>query len=394
VSASRDALRRLDQLLTIGLRLAQNAPTGRVALAQLAAGLDPAWIPSPAGDAVMAQLADAAEAARSPLSLKEVERVLRGAWGGNPTDELDDLDGDPVAVTPGAQVHRGVREGAPVAVKVLRPGLAAGVRQDLTVLEALAGPLGSAFPALDVAGVIREIRERVLEELDLESEATLQRRFHRALRRHPFLSVPAPLSDLCHESVLVSEWVDGVPLDHASDPDEAAARYAVFVLGAARWGVAYADPHGDNVRVLADGSLAIVDFGACREIDPERLAATTDVLAALAAGDDEGFAASLDRLGWLPAEHAPAAFELARTILGELVTGGPVRLDRDAVIAARDRMIAHAGPLGALVPHGRLAPEDLWPARGVAQLVGTLARVGAQSDWTAVALGALRDGWD
>ncbi|MGP0036548.1 MAG: AarF/UbiB family protein [Solirubrobacteraceae bacterium] len=103
-----------------------------------------------------------------------IERVLRDAWGRRPTDELDDLDREPVAVTPISQVHRGVLDGAAVAVKVLRPGLAAAVRQDLGLLEGLRRPLQAAFPALDAGAALREFRERVLEELDLENEASVQ----------------------------------------------------------------------------------------------------------------------------------------------------------------------------------------------------------------------------
>ncbi len=137
-----------------------------------------------------------------------------------------------------------------MAVKVLRPGLAATVRQDMTLLEGLVAPLSAAFPAVDAAAMLSEVRERTLDELDLESEAATQRRVHRALRRHPFLTVPAPVMRLCHDEVLVSEFVDGVPLWQAPDPDLAAARLVVFVIGAARAGVIHADPHPDDVLVL------------------------------------------------------------------------------------------------------------------------------------------------
>ena len=116
-----------------------------------------------------------------------------------------------------------MRDGAPVAVKVLRPGLAAGVRQDLAVLEGLLAPLGAAFPALDASAVLHEFRERVLDELDLENEAAMQRRFHRALRGTRILYVPARVHRTGARDVLVSEWVDGVPLWEAPDPDTAAA---------------------------------------------------------------------------------------------------------------------------------------------------------------------------
>ena len=85
-------------------------------------------------------------------------------------------------------MHRGLLDAEAVAVKVLRPGLATSVRQDLALLELLAAPLGSAFPGIDPAAASAEFRERVIEELDLEHEAEVQRLFHRALRGHPFLA--------------------------------------------------------------------------------------------------------------------------------------------------------------------------------------------------------------
>jgi hypothetical protein len=54
-----------------------------------------------------------------------------------------------------------------------------------------------------------------------------------------------------------------------------------------------------------------------------------------------------------------------------------------------------ARPDGAeLVVAGRLAPADLWPARGLAQLFATIARVGATGRWRELARATLRDGWE
>jgi predicted unusual protein kinase regulating ubiquinone biosynthesis (AarF/ABC1/UbiB family) len=388
------ALRRIDAVMQVGLRLARSAPSGRVLLARIADGIDVAWIPRPWGDEIATELDTAQASAGEPVNPRRIEQALRDAWGTPPGDELDDLDLEPVAVTPSSQVHRGVLDGASVAVKVLRPGLARSVRQDLALLDALLGPLGAAFPALDARAIVREVRERVLDELDLEQEAAAQRRFHRGLRGHRSLAVPAPIMRLTHAGVLVSEWVEGVPLWDAPDRDRAAAQLVQFALGGATAGIAHADLHPDDVLVLPDGRLAVLDFGAWCDVDPDRVALATAAFHAFLARDVDAFARTVDGLGWLPASRAAAFLDTIERALGPLAGPGPVRLDGDSVLAARDRLIDDPAGVIQMVLHGALSPQDLWPARSIAQLFGTIARVGATGDWRELISTALRDGWN
>jgi predicted unusual protein kinase regulating ubiquinone biosynthesis (AarF/ABC1/UbiB family) len=394
VPSAVDAFDRVDALIQVGLRLARSAPSGKVLLARIAGAIDPVWIPRPWGAGIVAELEAARVDACQPVEFPRIERTLRDAWGAQPTDELDELSPEPVAVTPSAQVHRGLLDGAPVAVKVLRPGLASAVRQDLSLLEGLLAPMGAAFPALDPTAIVREFRERVLDELDLEHEASVQRAFHRALRHHPVFEVPAPITRLAHENVLVSEWIEGIALWDAPDPDQAAAQLVLFILGAGRWGTVHADPDPDDVRVLPDGRLAVLDFGATRAVNPERVRTAGDALEAFVAGDVEAFGEALERLGALPARAAAMAIDLLRHALGELAGAEPTRLDSDAVLAARDRLFDRPQQLTELIAAGALPPEDLWPARAATQLFAAIARVGATGSWRELCRMAARDGWE
>jgi hypothetical protein len=389
-----EALHRIDVLVQVGMRLARSAKSGRVLLARIAETIDPAWMPSPWGDPIDAELQAARASACEPVAMRQIERALRDAWGRKPTEELDELDPRPVAVTPLSQVHRGVLDGAPVVVKVLRPGLAATVRQDLALLDGLRRPLAAAFPGLDGPAVLHEFRERALEELDLEHAASVQRGFHRALRRHPIFTVPAPYTALCREGVLVSEWIDGVPLRHAADRDAAAALLVVFVFGSARTGTMYAGPDPDDVLVLPDGRVAILGFGSSRTIAPDRLAAATAVLHGFADGDPAALGSALERLGWLPSPHAPAALSLIQQTLSALGDAEPVRLDGEAIVGARTRLLDQPGPLSALILAGAVADADLWPALAVIRLFASIARVGATGPWRELARAALADGWE
>lgn len=390
-----DALRRIDALIQVAMRLAGSAPSGRIALAKLSSALEERWIPRPWRSSVWPELQRAQAAALAdPLGPKAVERALREAWDVGPAEELDSLDTEPVALTPTSQVHRGILDGADVAVKLLRPGLAGAVRQDLALLEGLAGPLGAAFPALDAQAILGEVRERVLDELDLEHEAETMRRFRRSLRNHPQLVVPAPVTRLARPGVLVSEWVDGVPLTDAGDPDRAAAWLVIFTLGGLRAGLVHADPDPQDVLELPDGRLAVLDYGATRTVSRERTDLGLALVEAFAGDDAAALGAALEGLGALPADQGAQALELAGTALGELGQPGESRLDSDAVVAMGRRAAGLPETATDLALRGTLAPEDLWPLRGAALAFGTIARIGASGDWLELVLRALRDGWD
>jgi predicted unusual protein kinase regulating ubiquinone biosynthesis (AarF/ABC1/UbiB family) len=393
-----DALRRLDALAQVGLRLARSAPSGRVLLAQLAIGLDPALIPRPWGEELLGEMRSAQAAATAPLTSKRIEQTLRAAWGVRPADELEDFSPEPVAVTPTSQVHHGVLDGSPVAIKVLRPGLSRSVRQDLALLDSLVLPLGAAFPALDARAVLREVAERVRDECDLEHEAANARHFHRRLRDHPRLVVPAPVTRLAAEEVLVREWIDGTPLAAVDAPDGPAAALVEFVLGGCTAGIMNAGVTGEDVLVLGDGRVAVVDFGTCCAVDRARLAGAVDALQALLGEDDdesdgERLADTSAEFGWLPREDVGEALVLVREVLGGLLGTGAVRLDAGTIAEAGRRLAHRREPALALARSGALAPSDVWPARGVAQLFATIARAGATGAWPQLTLRALSDGW-
>jgi hypothetical protein len=146
--ATDPRLEALRALADTGARLARGTTSARLALAGLHDVVDPATLPPAVRERAVAELAAAHAATTVALAPREVEKALKDAWGEKPSSLLDAFEAEPVARTPAAQVHRGVHDGQDVAIKVLRPGIADGVRQDLNLLEALVRPLGAVFPSL------------------------------------------------------------------------------------------------------------------------------------------------------------------------------------------------------------------------------------------------------
>lgn len=384
-------------LAAAAAKLARGTTSGRVALAHLRTVVDPAALPA----RVRARITDELDAARvtvEPVDAKAAAKVLKDAWGQDPHRVVDGLDLDvPLAVTPGAQVHRATLDGDPVVVKLLRPGISESIRSDLGLLETLVGPAGAAFPRLDAGAALREVRERVLDELDLEHEASVLRTASRALRRHPQLSAPTPVTDLCHERVLVAARVDGPTLADGVPAGEDAAAVARAVLRAAiglprTAGLVHADVSPGNLVLSGGGTVALVDFGASARVDGARMDLALSALQALRDDDPSAFSQAVLALGVLPdADSAAQALALLRAVGGELLTGA-ARLDADALIALAGRIDAHANEVFALAVKLTVDPQDLWPLRMLVTLVATLARLGVTEDWIALTLQAGREG--
>jgi hypothetical protein len=395
MASEEEALARLRGLVQLGLGFASSSSSGRIVLAKVAANVDPLWIPPPLRDSVGVALERAATSRPAPLAFPDVERILTTAWGvRRVSDELDELSPEPVAVTFTAQVHRAVYAGSPVAVKVLRPGVAAAFRRDLALLDMLMAPLGGAFPGLDLGALLAEVCERVLDECDLENEASLMRRFGRALGGTPVV-VPVPVTDLCRETVLVASWLEGKPLSGAvgREHDSTAAALLQFVIGGLREGLVHCDLDGDDVLVLTDGQLAVLDFGAAASVPRERADRFLAALEAFCAEDSEGFGAALADLGVLKGDHGPAALAIVTAGLGPLGQATESRLDAEAVLAALQRIDGLEADGVELLLAARLIPGDLYPARGIAQLFSLIARIGASGVWRDQVRHALTAGW-
>jgi predicted unusual protein kinase regulating ubiquinone biosynthesis (AarF/ABC1/UbiB family) len=377
----------LRSLLEAGGALVRRSSSGRVALGRAAAHVTDDMMPA-ALAGLPAELERARVAAATPVAFTDVEKLLKSAWGSPHGKVLDELDREPLAVTPSAQVHRGVRDGAPVAVKVLRPGLAAAVRNDLALLDLLAAPLRQVFGAMDTGAILRAIRETALDELDLEHEASNQRQLRRTLRGVDGLVVPAPDMDLSGEAVLVCALLEGRtladPKAKVADPGAVARTLVAAHITAARAGLVLTDARPGHVMVMDNGAVALLGAGLVRPVDRDRTAAALEALVAWRAGDQDAFAAIVaGRLGLLPTADAIKAYGLATVVLRDMLSGDAT-LDGPALAAIAERALDHLAPALQLAATVTPDPHDLAVVRSIGQLASVLARLGATEDWGAL----------
>lgn len=214
--------------------------------------------------------------AAPPLPVATVHGVLAERLGEGWRELFLEFEDKPAAAASIGQVHRAVwHDGREVAVKVQYPGAGAALLSDLTQLSRFARLLGPLIPGMDLKPLITELRDRVAEELDYGLEAEAQRRHAEEFAGDPDVVVPAVVHQ--SEQVLVTEWLDGVPLSEViadgtpEQRDRAGQLLARFLFsGPARTGLLHADPHPGNFRLLPgpeDGEgagswrLGVLDFG-------------------------------------------------------------------------------------------------------------------------------------
>ncbi|GAA2782243.1 ABC1 kinase family protein [Streptomyces showdoensis] len=223
--------------------------------------------------------------AAPPMPTRTVHAVLAERLGEEWRELFLEFEEKPAAAASIGQVHRAVwHDGREVAVKVQYPGAGDALLSDLTQLSRFARLLGPLIPGMDVKPLITELRDRVAEELDYALEAEAQREHAAEFADDPDVVVPAVVHQ--SEQVLVTEWMDGVPLSEViadgtpEQRDRAGQLLARFLFsGPARTGLLHADPHPGNFRLLpgpvtadgADGAdgggepggwrLGVLDFG-------------------------------------------------------------------------------------------------------------------------------------
>ncbi len=218
--------------------------------------------------ATLTRLQDAAP----PMPPATTHKVLAASLGRQWRRKFQSFEETPAASASIGQVHRAVwSDGRAVAVKVQYPGAGQALTADLDQISRLGRLFGAIVPGLDVKPLLAELRDRVVEELDYRLEAQSQRAFAAAYADDADFVVPDVVTQA--EAVLVTEWIEGEPLSRyivdgtTKERDDLGTKYLRFLFsGPARAGLLHADPHPGNYRVMADGRLGVVDYGAVAHV--------------------------------------------------------------------------------------------------------------------------------
>lgn len=151
-----------------------------------------------------------------PFSEEDVRKVLERVYKKPLTEIFAFFELKPIASASVGQVHIArLHEGQEVAVKIMRPGIAKTIKQDIALLYLVAGLIErywSEGPRLHPREIVAEFDRTIHDELDLLREAANMSQIKRNFQNSPVLHIPEVYWSYARQEVLVMERIHGIPI--------------------------------------------------------------------------------------------------------------------------------------------------------------------------------------
>jgi ubiquinone biosynthesis protein len=284
------------------------------------------------GEEVAADLA-ALQDRLPPFPGSEARTEIETEFGRPLTALFTAFDETAIAAASIAQVHFArTADGREVAVKVLRPGIAAAFARDLDLFRWLAAWLERLQPGLrrlKPVEVVRTLAEIVRFEMDLRFEAAAASELAENFAGDLGFRVPRVDWPRTGRVVLTLERITGVRVDDR-DAIIAAGHAVTTVLEKAagaffnqvfRDGFFHADLHPGNMFVADDGALVVVDFGIMGRLDRATRFYLADMLLGFLSGNYRRVAEVHFAAGYVSAAQSVDTFTQACRSIGEPILG-------------------------------------------------------------------------
>lgn len=214
-----------------------------------------------------------------PMGRVFVKRRMRSELGADWRSQFRSFEHEPTAAASLGQVHKVVGlEGELLACKLQYPDMTSAVEADLNQLHLIFSLYRRMEKAIDTREMIKEISERLREELEYCREGKHMRLYGNILADEPLVRVPRYREDLSTDRLLTMQWLEGQKmLAYKQNPQEdrntlCEAMFKAWWHPLYRIGIIHGDPHLGNYTVFEDdgrpAGINLLDYGCIRIFPP------------------------------------------------------------------------------------------------------------------------------
>lgn len=245
------------------------------------------------------------------LSGGDFLQLLGATAGPGFLDQFAQIESRPLASASVGQVHRArLKTGEEVVIKAIKRDLRSRFSADVASLRRLFRLAAFVYPKLrqvgDPVGILGDIEEYALSELDLRREVAGQRALRAIWEQHgktfdlSRLAFAHVHEALCNENTMVSEFVPGHSFDELLETgamryEQLLELFRIHGFYMFCMGTFHGDLHPGNV-LFSGGKLWFVDTGYIGHVAPKIRRGLFEFFAALSEYDYPRCAAALNRM--------------------------------------------------------------------------------------------------
>ena len=211
-----------------------------------------------------------------PLSAPLVLKTFKTNFGKSPYDIFDEFNANSVNAASIGQVHKAVKNGKKLAVKIQYPGVANSISSDLSLVKPIAIRMFN-LQGKDSDKYFKEVEDKLIEETNYLLELKQSQEVVKACKKIGNLVFPEYYPEYSSEKIITMDWMTGKHLSEFTAVNE--NQEVADKIGQALWDFymyqihvlkkVHADPHPGNFLVNEENQLVALDFGCMKQIPNE-----------------------------------------------------------------------------------------------------------------------------
>lgn len=234
------------------------------------------------------------QAQAPPMGWPFVKRRMAAELGKDWSSKFKSFEKTAAAAASLGQVHKAIsHKGEDLAVKLQYPKMENAVIADMKQLQLVFDMLSRFDKAIGTEEIVKEIEDRLYEELDYEQEAKHMLMYQEMLSKTETVHVPKPDLELTTKHTLTMNWLTGQPLLSFKEASQevrntiAMNLFKAWYVPVYHYGIIHGDPHLGNYTITESHDLNLLDFGCIRVFPPRFIQGVIDLYHALQTDDKE-----------------------------------------------------------------------------------------------------------